>query len=90
MEISLMKAIVENGIGIGLAVAITFMFYKILMFVLSQQKEILGMATKQNEHWQMVVSELKQEIKSSHEANAEAHKYQRDEHREMMGLLAKK
>lgn len=89
MTEAFVKAIVENGIGVGLAIAITFMFYKILMHVLGQQKEVLSMATSQNRHWQTVITELKTEIKNASDVNAEAHKYQREEHKVMMETLKK-
>lgn len=83
------KVLAENGIGVGLAGIIAFMFYKVLMHTLKQQENILNMATEQNEKWQKTIDEHTAQAKIFHEQSNDAHKYQREEHLKMMEYLGK-
>ena len=83
----LFKFCTENSLGVLLAIIIAYMFYRVLMHILSQQKDILKMATEQNVHWQAVISEHTNNAKTFHEEVKEAHKCQRIEHEKMLTHL---
>lgn len=82
MENGIIKAFIEGGIGIGLAIALVALFYLVVKHVLKSQDKILDMATVQNEGWQKVINEHTSQAKVFHDSVTEAHKYQRDEHKE--------
>ena len=83
----LFKFCTENSLGVLLAIIIAYMFYRVLMHILSQQKDIMKMATEQNSHWQTVISEHTANAKVFHEEVKEAHKCQRVEHDKMLQHL---
>jgi len=83
------KCITENSLGVVLAVIIAFFFYKVLMHILAHQSDITKMATEQNEHWQGIISEHSANAKAFHEEVKDAHKYQREEHKEMIASLGR-
>jgi len=82
-----LKAFLEGGIGIGLAIALIYVLYLVVKHVLKSQDKILDMATVQNEGWQKAITEHTAQSKQFHDSVVEAHKYQRDEHKEANGKL---
>lgn len=87
MESAFVKLIVENGIGVGMAVGILVIAYKMTMHILKQQDRILVMATEQNTTWQRQLESHTSQAKAFHDQVTDAHKYQRDEHVKMMQVL---
>lgn len=83
----ILKSLAENSLGVILAICIAYMFYKVLMHILVQQKDIMRMATEQNTHWQSVISEHTANAKNFHDEVKEAHKCQRAEHEKMLAHL---
>ena len=83
----LLQSCTENSLGVILAIVIAYMFYRVLMHILSQQKDIMKMATEQNTHWQSVISEHSSNAKVFHDEVKEAHRCQRVEHEKMLAHL---
>ena len=76
------KSLMENGIGVGLCIVLSFMFYKVLMHFMTMKKDILKMAIEN-------IEGLKNEMRNCHEDNKQANQFQRKEHEEMVKLLEK-
>jgi hypothetical protein len=77
-----LKAFLEGGIGVGLAIALISILYLVVKHVLKSQDKILEMATTQNEGWQKAIGEHTAQAKQFHDSVIEAHRYQREEHKE--------
>lgn len=78
--------------GFGLLFFVAFMF--LLKWVLKTQSEILKNAKEEREQWQKVISKFNSELEAHssdareyHRQVAEAHRYQREEHKDMIGVL---
>ena len=82
MEGITLKALLEGGMAIGLALALIAILYLVVKHVLKAQDKILDMATTQNEGWMKAIGEHSTQAKEFHMAVTEAHKYQREEHKE--------
>jgi peptidoglycan hydrolase CwlO-like protein len=83
---TLLKLVTQLGFGVLIFVALMVL----LRWVLRQQEKILDNAREERQNWQNIVSKFRDEIEK-HTANAkefhnqvkEAHKYQREEHKEI-------
>jgi len=82
MEGFTLKALLEGGMGIGLALALITILYLVVKHVLKAQDKILDMATTQNEGWMRAIEEHSSQAREFHSSVIEAHKYQREEHKE--------
>ena len=82
MEGLTLKALLEGGMAIGLALALVAILYLIVKHVLKSQDKILDMATIQNEGWMKAIGEHSSQAREFHSSVIEAHKYQREEHKD--------
>ncbi len=57
-EKAIAQAFLENSIGTGFGVLVAILLYMLVRHVLCQQREILDMATQQNEKWLIVVKDM--------------------------------
>ncbi len=86
----------EFGLGIGMSVAILVMFFFLLKWVLKQQETILKDAKEERAIWQTITKGFQDAIhdhtasaKAFHEEVKEAHRFQREEHKEMITVLGR-
>jgi hypothetical protein len=82
-----LKAFMDGGIAVGLSVALISILYLVVKHVLKSQDRILDMATTQNEGWQRAITDHTAQAKQFHDSVTEAHKYQREEHKENSNIL---
>jgi len=78
--------------GFGVLFFVAFMF--LLKWVLKQQEGILKSAEEERKSWYTVMSHFSDELEKHtisareyHNQVAEAHRYQREEHKDMIGVL---
>jgi uncharacterized coiled-coil DUF342 family protein len=90
-ETSILK---EYGLGIFLAVGNIALLFLIVKWTLSTTKDILNQSAKERECWHNSIMKVNQAIddhtaqaKEFHSTVNEAHRYQREEHKEMIGQL---
>jgi septation ring formation regulator EzrA len=74
----------EDGMALGFAIVISLLLLLLVNHILKQQKDILSMATKQNEQFVEAINRHTNQAEKFHEMVTEAHKYQRDEHKDML------
>ena len=81
----------QFGLGVALSFAILVMFFFILKWTMKQQDNILKLAESRDVAWREVTNNLKSSIDkqildSTFTSNtvAEAHRYQREEHKDLM------
>lgn len=77
----------KHGIGVGLIIVLCVISYLIIRHILNQSSKILDMAMSLNEKWQKCIDEHTAQASAFHNQVSEAHKYQRDEHKEMIESL---
>lgn len=82
-----MKALTEAGLAVGFGVAGCLLLFFIIKHILRQQEKILDMATLQNENWQRALNDHTAQATKFHEQVTEAHKFQREEHRDIQKCL---
>jgi len=87
IEPGLYTVVREFGLGIVLALAMTTLLFVIIKWTLATTKDILNQAAKERECWHKAISEHTEQAKVFHDSVQEAHKYQREEHKEMIGQL---
>ena len=85
-EAALGKAMVENGIGAGMAIVVAILLFSVVKHVLQQQQDILAMAKEQNSEWRKVVAESTAQSKEAFSKIHEAHDHQREEHKKMIAV----
>jgi len=88
-SLTVIDVLVKHGIGTALTLVGCYLFWKIIQHILKQQEVIMKMATEQNQHWQSVISEHTASAKAFHEEVKEAHRFQREEHKEMITTLGR-
>lgn len=94
MESSFIKMCEEFGLGVSLSLAILVMFFFLLKWVLNQQDLILRRSDTQDTAWREIVSQMRTSLDAQRMESREfqsmvqeAHKYQRDEHKEIIGQM---
>lgn len=83
----MLSAYKEGGLILVLVIVLSIISFFIIRHMLCQSDKILKMAMDMNEKWQKVIGEHTSQNKSSQERADEAHRYQREEHREMITTL---
>lgn len=74
----------EYGL-LGLMIAaIIFLLFKIIMWTLATTKEILRQAATEREAWITAFNEHTLQARAFHDEVKEAHKFQREEHKESL------
>jgi hypothetical protein len=86
----------EFGLGAFLAVAVFGLLFLIIKWTLATTKDILNQAKAERECWRTTIDILNKNIiehneraKSFSDTVNEAHKFQREEHKEMITILAR-
>lgn len=69
-----------------LAGAIVILLFFVIKWTLATTKTILDQAAKERECWLQAFNDHTQQAKEFHSQVTEAHKYQRDEHRELANI----
>ena len=87
--VTVVDVLIKHGIGTCLTLVGCFLFYMLIKHILSQQTEIMKMATSQNQHWQGIISEHSSNAKLFHNEVKEAHKFQREEHKEIIQICGR-
>ena len=87
--VTLVDILVKHGIGTALTIVGCVILWRLIRHILDQQAQIMKMALEQNEHWQTVINQHTHSAKSFHEEVKEAHRFQREEHKEMIATLGR-
>jgi uncharacterized protein YlxW (UPF0749 family) len=96
MEVGVVDMLREFGLGAALSIAIFVCFFFLLKWVLKASSEQLQQMAKEREMWHTMQIGFTDEIRQIQEVNRafhqevrDAHKFQRDEHKEMITCLGR-
>jgi len=87
IDTNIFPAIREFGLGIVLALVMATLLFIIIKWTLATTKDILNQAARERECWHKAIADHTEQAKVFHDSVQEAHKYQREEHKEMIGQL---
>lgn len=88
-NITLIDVFIKHGIGTALTIVLCIVLWKLIKHILDQQERISKMAIEQNEHWQGIISEHSSNAKAFHNEVKDAHKFQREEHKEIIAMCGR-
>jgi hypothetical protein len=90
------KVVQELGLGAALAIGMFIAFFFLLKWVLETSKDMLGQMAKERETWTICLKNLNDQYinmsvnnKAFYDQVDTAHKFQREEHREMTQILGR-
>jgi len=86
MDLTLFKEFGLIGIVFGAIFALLFIIIK---WTLSTTKDILNQAAEERKSWIKAIEERNTALKAFNDSVTEAHKYQREEHKQMIEVLGR-